>query len=154
MRPGVGSEGLGLLMTGIGLGALVGALRIASVPSGRRGLLMTIGNIAGPILLVLFTLSRSYLLALALVVLIGGSNAVRQALANSLIQLNAKEEFHGRVMSIFNLLFNGMSRVGALVVGGLAEVTGIASALGVGGVVSLSFSLIIVWRMSYVHKIP
>jgi ENTS family enterobactin (siderophore) exporter len=88
-----------------------------------------------------------------IVVLIGGSNAVRQALANSLIQLSAKEEYHGRVMSVFNLLFNGMSRVGALVVGGLAEFTGIAFALGVGGTASLLMSLIIVWRMSYVHRI-
>jgi MinD-like ATPase involved in chromosome partitioning or flagellar assembly/MFS family permease/CheY-like chemotaxis protein len=151
---GVGPERLGLLMTAIGVGALYGALRIASVQPGKRGLWLTISNIAGPILLVLFTLSRHYFLALGLVVFVGGSNAVRQALANSLIQLSAKEEFHGRVMSIFNLLFNGMSRVGALVVGGLAEVIGISTALGVGGVVSLSFSLLIVWRMRYVHEIP
>jgi MinD-like ATPase involved in chromosome partitioning or flagellar assembly/MFS family permease len=149
----VGSEGLGLLLTGVGVGALVGALGIAGVKSGRRGIWLTIGNILGPILLVVFTLSRSYLLSLLIVVLIGGSNAVRQALANSLIQLSAKEEYHGRVMSVFNLLFNGMSRVGALVVGGLAEFTGIAFALGVGGTASLLMSLIIVWRMSYVHRI-
>jgi MFS family permease len=150
----VGSEGLGLLMTGIGVGALSGALRIASVRYGKRGIWLTVGNVLGPALLIVFTLTKSYLLALLLVVLIGGSNAIRQALANSLIQLNAKEEFHGRVMSIFNLLFNGMSRLGALVIGGLAEVTGIATALGAGGAVSLAISLFIVWRMSYVHKIP
>jgi predicted MFS family arabinose efflux permease len=150
----VGPEGLGILMTGIGVGALLGALLIAGVRVGKRGFWLTVANLLGPILLILFTTSRSYYVSIFLVILIGGGNAVRQSMANSLIQLSALNEFHGRVMSIFNLIFNGMSRAGALLIGGLAEVVGISWAVGAGGMLCLVLSLIVVWRMSYVHKIP
>jgi MFS family permease len=150
----VGPEGLGILMTGIGVGALLGALLIAGVRVGKRGFWLTVANLLGPALLILFTTSRSYYVSIFLVILIGGGNAVRQSMANSLIQLSALNEFHGRVMSIFNLIFNGMSRAGALLIGGLAEVVGISWAVGAGGMLCLVLSLIVVWRMSYVHKIP
>jgi len=149
-----GPEGLGLLMTGIGIGAMVGALGIAGIQPGKRGLWMTVGNVLGPLLLLLFTLTRSLALSLMLITLIGGSNAIRQSMANSLIQLTTLDEFHGRVMSIFNLIFNGMSRVGALVIGGIAEFSGVSWALAMGGAISLLISLLIIWRMSYVHQIP
>jgi predicted MFS family arabinose efflux permease len=150
----VGPEGLGILMTGIGVGALLGALSIAGVRSGRRGFWLAVANIAGPALLILFTFSRSITLSIPLIVLVGGSNAIRQSIANSLIQLLSLNEFHGRVMSIFNLIFNGMSRFGALLLGGLAEFIGISWALGLGGLLSLTLSMVVVWRMSYVYKIP
>ncbi|MFB0546505.1 MAG: MFS transporter, partial [Anaerolineae bacterium] len=148
-----GPEGLGFLMTGVGIGAIAGALGVANIEAGRRGKWLTLGNAIGPALLILFCLSWSFPLSLVLVVLVGASNAVRQTLANSLIQLTTSEEYHGRVMSIFNLLFNGMSRVGALAVGSLAEITGVAWAVGLGAVVSLVWGLIVIWRMPYVQRL-
>lgn len=149
-----GPEGLGFLMTGVGIGAIGGALAVANIQAGRRGKWLTLGNVMGPAFLVLFCLSRSFPLSVAVIVLVGASNAVRQTLANSSIQIIASEEYHGRVMSIFNLLFNGMSRVGALGVGGLAEVVGAAWAVGLGAVVSLIWGLIVIRRMPYVHRLP
>jgi MFS family permease len=149
-----GPEGLGLLMTGVGLGAIGGALAVANTRTGIRGKWLTVGNILGPAFLILFCLSQSLPLSLLLVVLVGASNAVRTALANSLIQLTAQEEYRGRVMSVFNLLFSGMSRVGALGIGGLAEVTGVTAAIGLGAVVSLIWGFLVIWRMPYVYRLP
>jgi MFS family permease len=149
----VGPEGLGFLMTGVGIGAISGALGVASIQTGRRGKWLTWGNVIGPAFLVLFCLSRSFPLSLVLIVLVGASNAVRQTLANSLIQIIASEEYHGRVMSVFNLLFNGMSRVGALGVGAVAEVTGVTWAIGIGAAISAILGLIVIWRMPYVHRL-
>jgi hypothetical protein len=56
-------------------------------------------------------------------------------------------------MSIFNLLFNGMSRVGALGIGSLAEVVGTAWAIGLGALVSFVWGVIVIWRMPYVHRL-
>jgi MFS family permease len=142
-----GPEGLGFLMTAVGSGAIGGALLVANLQTGRRGKWLMLGNIVGPGLLILFCLSQSLTLSLILVALIGASNAVRQTLANSLIQLTASEEYHGRVMSIFNLFFNGMSRAGALGVGTVAEVTGTPLALGVSAVISLILGLVILRAM-------
>ncbi len=148
-----GPEVLGFLMTGVGIGAITGALGVANIEAGRRGKWLTWGNVMGPVFLFLFCLSRSFPMSLALVVLVGASNAVRQTLANSLIQITSSEEYHGRVMSVFNLLFNGMSRVGALGVGAMAEVTSAPWALGLGAIVSFAWGLAVIWRMPHVQRL-
>jgi len=149
-----GPEGLGFLMTAVGIGAISGALLVANVRAGRRGKWLMVGNILGPAFLVMFCLSQSFVVSLALVALVGASNAVRQTLANSLIQLGVAEKYRGRVMSIFNLLFNGMSRVGAMGVGGVAELTSVPLALGVSAVTSLFLGLLIVRGMPEVYHLP
>jgi hypothetical protein len=85
---------------------------------------------------------------------VGAGNAVRQTLANSLIQLNVAEDYHGRVMSVFNLLFNGMSRVGALGLGAIAEVTGAPLAIGAGALVSVVLGLAFMQVMPHVRQMP
>jgi len=148
-----GPEGLGFLMTGVGVGAIVGALGVANIQEGRRGKWLTWGNIMGPVFVFLFCLSRSFPLSLALVALVGASSAVRQTLASSLIQIISSGEYHGRVMSVFNLLFSGMSQMGALGAGAVAEFTGAPWALGLGAIVSLVWALGVVWRMPYVRRL-
>lgn len=150
----VGPEGLGFLLTAVGVGAILGALIVAYLHAGRRGKWLTIANVIGPIFLVLFVISGSLPLSLLLVIMVGASNAIRLTLANSLTQLNTTDEFHGRVMSIFNLLFNGMSRVGALVIGGLTEFTTIAWALGAGAALSAVIGVVVIYRMPKIHQLP
>jgi MFS family permease len=149
----VGPEGLGFLMTATGVGAIIGALFVASIHEGRRGIWLTVGNALAPAILVLFAVSRSFYISLALVALVGLSNAIRQTLANSLLQLSANEEYHGRVMSIFNLLNGGMSRFGALGVGALAQVTNAPLAYSASAISSLILGLLIVWRMPHLYHL-
>ncbi|NIN94821.1 MAG: MFS transporter [Anaerolineae bacterium] len=149
-----GPQGLGFLMTAVGIGAITGALGVANIQPGRRGKWLTWGNIMGPVFLLLFCLSGSFGVSLALVALVGASNAVRQTLANSLIQLTSADEYRGRVMSVFNLVFNGMSRVGALGVGAMAEVTSAPWALASGALVALIWGLVVIWSMPYVNRLP
>jgi MFS family permease len=149
-----GPEGLGFLMTTVGIGAIGGALLVASIRSGRRGKWLIWGSLLGPLFLVLFTLSRSFAVSLVLVFLVGISSAVRQTLANSLVQITAAEEFHSRVMSIFYLNFAGMSQIGAFCFGAVAQFTGAPLAVGIGAVSSLILGLVIVWRMPEVYRLP
>jgi predicted MFS family arabinose efflux permease len=148
-----GSEGLGYLMTAVGIGAMLGAFVVANIHEGQRGKWMTVGNTLGPAILIVFTLSRSLTLSLILIACVAFNSAIRQTLANSLIQINTPVEFQGRVMSIFNLLFNGMSRVGVMAIGGLAELLGIALAVAVGAVISLLWGLFVIWRMPYIYRL-
>jgi MFS family permease len=152
LNAGVG--GLGFLLTGVGVGAILGAMIVAYLHAGRRGKWLTVANVFGPFFLVLFCFTRSFQFGLLLVLLIGASNAIRTTLANSLIQLNTGDEYQGRVMSIFNLLFNGMSRVGALVIGGLAEFSSAPWALGISAAISMVIGLIVHFRMVNVRRMP
>ena len=127
---------------------------MAQVHESRRGQWLTIANILGPLFLLIFCFSRSLPLSLILVMAIGSSNAVRQTLANSLLQLNTQDAFHGRVMSVFNLLFNGMSRAGALGVGALAEFAGVPWALGGSALISVVVGVIVLVGMPHVRHMP
>ncbi len=149
----VGSDGYGFLMTAVGGGAILGAVAVANVHSGRRGRWLIVSNIVAPGLLALFCLSTAFPLSLALAMLVGGANAVRQTLANSLIQIETAEPYHGRVMSIFNLLFNGMSRVGAVGVGGVAEFTGAPLAVGASAGGMLLAGMLMSWCMPSVREL-
>jgi MFS family permease len=151
---GAGPAGLGFLMTAVGSGAIIGALVVAGMETGRRGTWLMLGNILGPAFLVLFCLSRSFALSIGAVALLGASNAIRQTLANSLIQITTSEQYHGRIMSIFNLLFNGMSRSGALAIGAVAETTGVPLSLGVSAFLSLILGLVMLRGMPQVRNLP
>jgi predicted MFS family arabinose efflux permease len=144
---GVGADGLGWLLTIVGVGAIGGALVTANIRAGLRGRWLIAGNLLGPVFLVLFSLSRSLALSLVLVFLVGAGNAIRNTLASSLLQLNTREQYHGRVMSVYNLLFNGMSRVGALAIGGLAQGIGVSWAIGSGALVTVVWGLFALWGM-------
>jgi len=53
---------LGMLLTAVGVGAVAGALMVASLPdNARRGRLLTMGNLLFPALLLGFAVSRSFL---------------------------------------------------------------------------------------------
>jgi len=149
----VGAEGLGYLLTAVGVGAIIGALLVARLQAGRRGEWLIYANLIGPIFLILFCISGNFYLSLALVVLVGAANAIRLTLGNSLTQLNTADEYHGRMMSIFNLLFNGMSRVGALVIGGFAEIISVSWVLGISAFVSAIIGLIMLFKMPLVRKL-
>jgi MFS family permease len=151
---GVGAEGLGFLMTAVGVGAVAGALGVASLRVGDRGLILSLANLLFPATLVFFSLARAYPLNLGLLTLVGASYITQQALANALIQINTDEAYLGRVMSIFGLLFNGMSRVGALQVGAVAEVTGVPVAIASSAALAIVWGLFVLWRWPFVRRIP
>jgi MFS family permease len=150
----VGAEGLGYLLTAVGVGAILGAVLVANLQSGKRGAWLVTANVLGPIFLIFFCFSRNFELSMGFVVLVGASNAIRLTLGNSLTQLNTADGYHGRVMSVFNLLFNGLSRVGALVIGGFAEIISLSVVLGISAVISAVLGVIMLFQMPHIRRLP
>ena len=113
---------LGLLLTTVGVGALVGALAVASLPErARRGRWLTAGNLAFPALLLAFSASRSFVVSLALLFGVGISFVMQNALANTLLQIITPDAVRGRVMSIYTLTFQASMRLGGLQAGLAAD---------------------------------
>ncbi len=138
---------LGLLLTTVGVGAVIGALLVASLPNrAPRGRMLTIGNLGFPAALLLFTLTPSFLAALPLLLLVGVSFVWQNSLANTLIQLNAPDEMRGRVMSVYSLTMQGAMRLGALQAGLLADRIGVALAVGLGAALSLAYGMLVAMR--------
>ena len=115
-----GPESLGLLVTIMGLGSLVGALFIANLGRRRRGLLLLAGSCISAIALMLVAAIPIYYVAAALMVLLGLGDAGRRTLNQALIMEEVDDEYRGRVMSVFMMNF-GLMPLGVLPAGALAE---------------------------------
>jgi MFS family permease len=143
----------GLLMAATGLGAVIGALFVASLPaSARRGRWLTLGNLSFPALVLLVALSRSFVLSLLLLLGIGFSFVAQNALVNTLIQVSVPDELRGRVMSFYSLTFQTMMRFGGMQAGVLGDLLGAPLAVGLGAVACLLYGLFVTWRFPRIRR--
>lgn len=115
-----GPESLGLLVTIMGVGSLVGALFIATLGKKKRGLLLLTGSCISAIALMLVAAIPIYYAAAGLMVLLGLGDAGRRTLNQALIMEEVDDEYRGRVMSVFMMNF-GLMPLGVLPAGALAE---------------------------------
>ena len=74
--------------------------------------------------------------------LIGASHTVFEIMSVTLVQGLAADEFRGRVMSIYQFSW-GATALGGLLMGGLAEIAGAPVALGLGGILVVSATMIL-----------
>lgn len=138
---------LGLLYSMIGVGAVVGALVVASLPANaRRGLLLTLGNLAFPAFLLLFAFSVNFTVSLILTLFIGFSFVWQNALANTLLQFVTPDELRGRVMAVYSMTFQAMFRLGGLQAGFVADWLGAAISVGMGAALSLLYGIFVAIR--------
>jgi MFS family permease len=143
----------GLLMAATGLGAVVGALFVASLPTGAgRGRWLTLGNLAFPALVVLIALSRSFLLSAALLMGVGFSFVAQNALANTLIQLTVPDDLRGRVMSFYSLTFQLSMRLGGMQAGLVGDAFGAPIAVGAGAAACLAYGAYVALRFPRVRR--
>jgi MFS family permease len=144
---------LGILLSAVGVGAVIGALAVASLPdSVRRGPFLTLGNLGFPALLIAFSLSRSFLLSMFLLMGVGASFVFQNSLANTLLQLSVPDEVRGRVMSVYTLVFQSMMRLGGLQAGLMADRFGAPFAVFIGALISLGYGLYVAVRYPRVRN--
>ncbi len=144
----VGARGLGILMGASGIGALMGSIALAR-RTGVTGLgrWVAAAGASFAVSLVLFSLSRSFALAVALLVPVGASMIVQMAASNTLIQSMVPDALRGRVMGVYSMMFLGMAPLGALLAGALAGPLGARGTLAAGGVICLLASAVFALRL-------
>ncbi|MBM4436451.1 MAG: MFS transporter, partial [Actinobacteria bacterium] len=130
---GADIRGLGLLMSGPGLGALIGAFAVATwsrlPPNGR------LTGIAVPglfVAVVVFAASRWFPVSLLSLVAIGLLNTVYSTSVRTMLQLSSPAEYHGRVMSLNTITFIGFTPLGGFIGGALAQGLGAPWAVAAG----------------------
>ena len=145
---------LGLLLSAVGVGAVSGAVLVASLPErARRGRWLTLGNLALPALLLGFVNSRSFLLSLLLLLFVGMGQVFQNSLANTLVQITAPDALRGRVMSQYALVSQGMHHLGGLQAGFLADWIGAPLSVGIGAAASLAYGLFVALRYPRVRAL-
>jgi MFS family permease len=121
---GVGATGQGLLLTSMGMGALLSAFTIASVGDRLpRGILMLAGVMVYGLAIVLFAASPWFKLSIALMAVVGLCHVTAHALIQTVIQSYSPSAFRGRTTAIFHMSQVVMT-VGSMLVGALATLWG------------------------------
>lgn len=144
----IGSEGFGLLMAAVGVGATAAALFIAMSPRLRPPRVMVAGSalFAGLELAFAFA-ARARLVPLAFVLLfgVGFGMILITAMTNTSIQRQVPDHLRGRVMSVYVTVFSGATPIGGLFSGWLAKHYGAEFAWGLGAVLA-GFSTVWAWQ--------
>ena len=125
-----GPEAMGLLVSLMGLGTLIGSLFIAGLGRFHRGLLLIAGSFLTGIALLLVSIFPVYAIALGLMVLLGLGDAGRRALNQALVMEISEDEYRGRVWSVFMMNF-GLMPLGVLPAALVAEYFGGQVAIGI-----------------------
>jgi MFS family permease len=134
----VGARGLGVLMGGTGVGALIGALVLATRQTLRGlGRWVSVAAASFGVALALFSLSRTFWLSAVLLVPVGGAMMVQMAASNTLVQSMVPDELRGRVIAIYAMTFMGTAPLGALIAGAAASRVGAPLTVAAGGFATL-----------------
>jgi MFS family permease len=139
----LGAGGYGMLMSASGVGALVGALVTAGAGASlprRPAVLGGVWLFSG--MLFLFSLTRTYPLAMVCLAFAGFGMMVFFSTSNTLVQTSVPDEMRGRVMGVWALIFGGMVPVGSLEAGALAHWIGTQRAIGFGAIICALAALV------------
>jgi len=143
----------GFLIATTGLGALTGTIYLASRQS-VRGLGRVIASAAclfgaG---IIGFALTRTLVLSLACLALVGFGGMAMVASSNTVLQTLVEDDKRGRIMSLFSMSFVGITPIGSLLIGALAERIGVQHALLLGGGACLLGGLLFARELTDIRK--
>jgi predicted MFS family arabinose efflux permease len=140
---GLDAGGYGLLMSCMGVGGLVGALSLAAVGYRiSRAKLLIVASMLWPLLLIAFSATRIPVLGYLILLGVGCTMILNGAISNGLLQSIVPDALRGRIMAAYGLVVVGLSQVvGAFVSGTVADVIGVAPAIGGSAALMLAFGL-------------
>ncbi len=137
-----GATTLGLLSAAAGFGALAGALSLASRSTvWGLGIVIVRCTALFGASLIAFALSRNLWLSMFALMCAGFGIMVTTAAMNTVIQTLVEENMRGRVMALYTMAFIGLSPVGGLMGGALADRVGAPVTGAIGGVCCIGLAL-------------
>jgi MFS family permease len=148
-----GSHTFGFLMGASGMGALTGALYLASRKSvvGLGKIIPLASGIFG-LGLVAFSYSGYFWLSMPLMVLIGLGMMLQMASTNTILQTIVEDDKRGRVMSFYTMAFMGTAPFGSFMAGSLAKSIGVQHTILFGGISCIAGALIFARKLPEIRK--
>jgi predicted MFS family arabinose efflux permease len=139
---GRGPQGLAMLTSTVGLGAICGAswMVLRSAITGLANVVLVCTLIMSLAILA-FAATEAFYLALPCVFVAGAMMTITGTGAQTLIQAAVDDRMSGRVMALYGMIFRAGPAVGAVLMGTLSEYLGLRFALALGAIVSGSFWL-------------
>ncbi|HKC91814.1 MAG TPA: MFS transporter, partial [Candidatus Limnocylindria bacterium] len=133
---GADAQGLGLLLSSIGLGAIVGMAALIVIGDVRRkGIVMIGAGVIYAAMFLVFAWSRSFEISLLALGLLGFADATWGTMRTAIAQLAAQDAYRGRVMSLLIIVSRGLTNVSQLETGIAAAIVGPTGAATLGAAV-------------------
>jgi MFS family permease len=132
-----GSEVYGFMTAAMGVGATAGGLVTAAL--GRTGIRsMVLASTAFGATILLCALAPNLAVVYAAMLFTGWASVSFISIGNSTIQLAARPEMRGRVLSLWQVAFQGTTPIGGPLVGWIIAVSDPRTGLAVGGIACLA----------------
>jgi MFS family permease len=133
-----GASAYGMLMGAIGVGAVIGAMTLATRRELRGlGSMVAYASMGFGASLILFAFSRWFWVSLIILVPAGVAMMTEFAATNTLIQAMVPDRLRGRAMSLYAMMFLGMAPLGSLAAGAIAARIGAPLTVAIGGTACL-----------------
>ena len=143
----VGETGYGLLSAAQSIGAVLAAVVVSQIKNIRRqGLVFLSAVVVFGLTTIGFGLSRDFVLAIQLLVLMGSADAVSTIIRNTIRQLQTPDFLRGRMTSINQIFFQGGPQLGEVEAGIVAQLFGVPFSIISGGIGCVVAVLIIIRR--------
>jgi len=150
---GGGPDDLGMLMSSMGIGAILGSLMLASMGGLRNKAVWLISTCVGwGIFTTAFGSAQVVWVAAVLVGAIGWLSAWNMSLNRGLLQMQVSDTMRGRIMSI-DMMSHGLMPIGVIPISMIAERYSVAVALEVAGVVFVLVVLALAVFTSSVRRV-
>ena len=136
----VGPGGLGAMRSSLALGAVATALALAALPQARlphagRGMFIGVAVFGAAILL--FGLSKSFMLSVAALAIMGAADMISVWVRSTVVQLATPDDMRGRVSAVHTLFIGTSNELGDFRAGAFAAWLGALPAVLAGGVCTL-----------------
>jgi MFS family permease len=142
-----GPWGLGLLRTAPGVGAAVMAVALAHRPLRGRSGPTLLWSVAGfGVFTIIFGVSRSLVLSLIALFLLGASDMISVIIRATLVQLGTPDAMRGRVTAVDMIFIGASNEFGQFESGLTAQWFGTVPAVVLGGIGTLVVIAIWAWR--------
>ena len=149
----IGASGLGVLMTVLGVGSIVGSVVFTAAGDfKRKGRVMLLAAAAFGLALLGLAASDGLTFALLSLFAAGVASSVYQATNNTLLQVIVPDALRGRVISAYNLTW-GMMPLGTLPLGWIADLAGAPFAVGIAGGLVVLFSAVVSLRLPQMRSL-
>ncbi len=148
-----GSKTLGLLMAASGLGALIGAIFLASRKSvlGLSRVIAIAAMMFGTGV-VIFSSTPYLVIGLPILLVSGFGMMVQMASSNIMLQTMVEEDKRGRIMSFYTMAFMGLSPFGSLFSGVLATRIGADDTILWGGGICIVAAIVYASKLKDLRK--
>ena len=133
------ASAFGVLMAALGVGSVIGALNASRKGKALSNMkFMIICSLIIGVFLFLNGFSTIYAVTIIILLITGAASIFFSTTANTTLQLNSANEYRGRVMSVYSLVFAGATPIGSIFAGAAISGIGISRTFLLSGILIIS----------------